>query len=101
MLQSIERHIDKIGTYLPHLPPDHPGIDIVVSRTVTVTGYRGSMLLSLPRKLLYVRFAQETLDAAFQEGFRKLLKEIQTYKGMHFSADSTYKNHESIRTHHL
>ena len=59
--------------------------------------FDGSIRLILPKKPLFVKFEGGVIDKALDVGFERLLKELETYKGKHFSGYSAYRDHSSIR----
>lgn len=58
----------------------------------------GIVTLTLPRKKLTATMGGHTLNEAFHQGFEKLGKEFEKYKGIHFKKSSKYPHHESIKT---
>jgi len=59
--------------------------------------FDGTIKMVLPKKPLIVRFKKATIDEAVNIGFDRLFKEIETYKGKHFTNNSEFYNHDTIR----
>lgn len=95
--QVIERHIKKISQYLPHLNPNLGLVKLVIKRNKRRNYFDGSLSLSLPKKHLHAYFQGFYAEEEIKNAFERLLKELGRYKGKHFTNDSQYFRHESIR----
>lgn len=59
--------------------------------------YDGTVDLILPKKRLVANMLGKTVHEAIKDGFDELFSEIDTYKGLHFSGNSKYYSHQTIR----
>lgn len=123
-LQQIEKYVVKVERILPHFAPDLVFVDIVLKKhkihrlnhikdyepeeNEIIVGhvnpkakssvyFDGIIKLILPKKPLIVHLKGSMIDESIHAGFDRLIKEIETYKGKHFSGDSKYYDHRTIR----
>ncbi len=94
---EIEKYARKLNQYLPHLNPNLGLVRVVVKRNKRRNFFDGSVLFSVPQKHLYTHFQGVNADEAIREAFEHMFRELSKYKGKHFSNDSQYFRHESIR----
>lgn len=59
--------------------------------------YEGRIWLQIPKKSLVSHSKGSTSEEAIDIGFKRLIKELETYEGKHFPNDSEYYNHTSIK----
>lgn len=94
----LKQLVSKIDHQLPNLVSDLPLVDLIIKKNPRKGNFfEGKLMLSLPKKNLIAHFEGASLGLSLHEGFDKLLKELKKYKGMHYSSDSTYFDHGSIR----
>ena len=93
----VERHVQKIGNRLPNLNPNLGLIKLVIIRNKRRNYFDGSISFSVPKKHLYAYFQGVRVEEAVKNAFGRLFKELNKYKGKHFTNDSQYFRHESIR----
>lgn len=125
-LRHIDKHIVKINQMLPGLDSDATELDFVIRQNkkkrlnhIRLETYEenhteraiedaspkasdpiyfdGTIKLVLPKKPLSVHLKGATIDEAINTGFDRLFKEIETYKGKHYTSDSEYFDHATIR----
>lgn len=122
-LKDIDRYAKKLVKYLPGFDPDLLLMDFIIrkqkkhldnfvekveadhtstpvyekKKTYGTVYYDGRILLRIPAKPLAVRFKEDTVNKAISVGFARINKELQRYEGMHFTSNSGYYNHKSIR----
>lgn len=125
-LAHIKEHVEKVNRLFPHLASDITELDICMRENKQkklnrikleegeekYTGksgeavhpkdpnpiyFDGVIKLVLPKKPLVVHFKEATIDGAINVGFERLCKKIKTYKGKHYSGNSEYYDHRSIR----
>ncbi|MCR4324442.1 MAG: HPF/RaiA family ribosome-associated protein [Candidatus Curtissbacteria bacterium] len=94
---SIDRHVQKLEQWLPHIDRGLGLIKVVIKRNRRRNFFDGSIYLSLPKKHLYTYFQGANADEAINQAFEHLFKELSRYKGKHFTNDSQYYRHESVR----
>ena len=125
-LEHIEKHIEKINHMLPNLDPDTTLLDFMLrenkkrrfnyirhetleenqtGKTIKNVNpkapnpiyFDGTIKLVLPKKPLMVYLKGVTIDEVINTGFERLFEEIKTYKGKHYSGNSEYFDHKTIR----
>lgn len=116
--EYISQHFDKIIQSLPNIEEDLIVFRLVLkkdtdryhpSRTHThphkdyshikpaLAHYDGSITFRLDKKQLYVHFKGQGVDECIDSGFRLIFRELEKFKDLHFSSESEYPNHSSIR----
>ncbi|OGD86355.1 hypothetical protein A2870_00560 [Candidatus Curtissbacteria bacterium RIFCSPHIGHO2_01_FULL_41_11] len=95
--EAIERNVEKLKYRLPHLNPNLGLIKLVIKRNKRRNYFDGSVSLSVPKKHLYAHFIGFYPEEEVKNAFERLFKELCTYKGKHFTNDSRYFRHDSIR----
>lgn len=125
-LGHIVVHIKKINHVLPDLNPDIAELDLlirenkkkklhdvkpedlkenlmqkakakVISKALSPIYFDGTIKLVLPRKPLTIHLKGASIDEAINVGFARLFREIEIYKGKHYSSNSEYFDHRTIR----
>lgn len=125
-LGHIEKHIEKINHMLSHLQPDISELDLLIrenkkkrlndrnleafvenemlkaknrvnAKILSPIYFDGTIKLTLPKKPLTIHLHGTTLDEAINVGFDRLFGEIETYKGKHYTGNSEYFDHRTIR----
>lgn len=59
--------------------------------------FEGSITFRLNKNKFYSGLKGATIDECISMGFKRLFAEIQRYKNLHFSSESDYPEHQSIR----
>ncbi len=59
--------------------------------------FEGSITFRIGKKQLFTHFKGQTIDECINLGFDRIFNELEKYKELHFSAESEYPNHSSIR----
>lgn len=125
-LGFITLHIEKVSHMFPDLKPDIAELDIVirenkkkklhdvksleleeiptrkstkkvVSKVLRPVYFDGTIKLVLPKKPLTIHLKGASIHQAVSKGFDRLIAEIETYKGKHYSGDSKYYDQRTIR----
>lgn len=94
---EIEKHVQKLNQYLPHLNANLGLIKVVIKRNKRRNFFDGSISFSVPQKHLYTYFQGVHVDEAIRDAFKHIFRELSKYKGKHFTNDSQYFRHESLR----
>lgn len=98
ILDHIEKHIKKLVSFLPQFDPDLPFFELIIKKHKRKRlNYDGTIMLRLPKKPLATHIIGANIDEAINIGFKRIVKELKTYKGEHFQSDSGYFDHTSIR----
>jgi len=125
VLARIKRHVQKLSVLFSEMEEDLPFLEIIVKKhkkrrlnhvtdeirfddtieTIESVSpkyhspvyYDGTIKLILPRKSLVAHTKGFLPDQAIDKGFVRLMKEAKTYKGKHFTGNSEYFDHRSIR----
>lgn len=89
----IRKNIDKY-----HPPRSHslPHKDYSDTKSA-LAFFEGSMTFRLDKKQLYVHFKGRTIDEGIERGFELIFKKLKKFKDLHFSSESEYPDHSSIR----
>lgn len=94
---EMERYAQKLDQFLPHLNRNLGLVKVVVKRNRRRNFFDTSVSLSVPKKHLYTHFQAVNADQAIRNAFGHIFRELSKYKGKHFTNDSQYFRHESIR----
>ncbi|MBI2074943.1 MAG: hypothetical protein HYT83_03860 [Candidatus Levybacteria bacterium] len=123
ILEHINQHAQKIAQFLSGYGSDLPLLVIILrkhkrrlgqnteiitfdegdvrhiinNKTASTIYFDGTITLRIPKKPLVVHLTGGSPDEAVNIGFERLIKELKTYKGKHFSSNSEYFDHRSIR----
>ena len=89
----IRRNIDR---YHPPKVPHHINKSYADSKTA-LANFEGSITFNLNKNRIYTSFKGVTVDECLDTGFHRIFKEVEKYKDLHFSSDSEYPDHKSIR----
>ncbi|MCL5411716.1 MAG: hypothetical protein M1150_03165 [Patescibacteria group bacterium] len=123
-LRYLDRKLKRLSRFLSDMAIDLPLLEIIIRKhkkrrldhilenvsvdpevnIVSVTPkssspvyYDGTMRLQLPKKPIVAHFDGKTVDEALEVGFKRLTRELDTYKGEHFGSDSEYFDQKTIR----
>lgn len=116
--QHINRHLEKLSRFLKNIEADLPILHLIirknrdryhpkkisspkaksyVSTKPSLAYYEGSIVLTLPKKLLYAHFKGQTVDECVNLGFERITQKVIKYKDTHFPTESEYPDRASIR----
>ena len=95
-LALLERYLYKLSDRISKFSTDLPLLYFVLRWQSKKDYYYGSIYLDLPKKRLYVNFQGKSIEEAIQLGFERIKKEVETYKGLHFTSDSEYYDHTNL-----
>lgn len=108
--QYLEKLTEKLAHFMPLKNPDFPLLEIIIRKykktirgnrgkrgTESAVYYEGTLELVLPKKRLIGKMLNRTVHEAIKDGFNALFREIEKYKGFHFSGYSKYYSHATIR----
>ncbi len=59
--------------------------------------FEGSIAFRLNKNKFYAHFKGQTIDECVTLGFNRIFVELEKYKDLHFSSESKYPDHNSIR----
>lgn len=114
----INRHIEKVESKLTNVNPDLVVLRLALRKNVdkyhpprthphphrgysdlkpALASFEGSVTFRLNKKRFYAHFKGQTINECTSLGFERLLEEIEKYKDLHFSSESDYPDHSSIR----
>lgn len=105
--EKVESYLSKLSRYLIQFREKLPIFTFILRKDKKVSTspkekspfyYEGTMKLSLPKKPLVAHIRETFVVEAIEKGFKRILKELQTYKGKHFKAHSDYKSKESHKS---
>ncbi len=95
--EMIGRYAENIQKRFPHINPRLGLLKLTVNRNKRRNYFDSSVYFVLPKKHLYSHFRGITPQETIKHSFDRLLKESAKYKGKHFTNDSQYFRHDSIR----
>lgn len=89
----VKKNIDKY-----HPPRIHPHTHRSYADVKPKLAYfEGSITFRIDKRQLFVHFKGQTIDECIDSGFDRIFEELEKFKDLHFSAESEYPNHSSIR----
>ena len=92
------RYVSKIKRKLRNFSDDIIELTVIVKKHEKNHFFSARFSLLLPVKPLNATSGGHTPEEVLANGFEKLLKEYEIYKGKHFKGYSKYGNQETIRT---
>lgn len=92
----LETHIDKLTKKLTNFVIDVPTLVVHIKKHDKNHFYSGLLTLTLPKKSLIAHSNAHSAEEVLIEGFEKIDKAFETYKGKHFKGSSKYPNHEAL-----
>lgn len=115
--RRIYRHLAKVTQFLPDVEEDLIVFRLVIKKNIDryhpqktrsrlhkyadvkpeLAYFEGSITLRLNKKQLFVHFKGQTIDECVNLGFERIFDELKKHKDLHFSAESEYPDHSSIR----
>lgn len=91
----IEKHLLKLNRRLMFF--SNKSLSIIMKKHQKPIFYTGLLIMNLPHKPLIASTHAKSPEELVSKGFEKIYTEFSKYKGKHFSSDSTYPHHETIR----
>ncbi|MBI2599921.1 HPF/RaiA family ribosome-associated protein [Candidatus Daviesbacteria bacterium] len=89
----VRKNIDKY-----HPPRNHPHLHRSYADLKSALAFfEGSITFRLNKNRLYVHFKGQTMEECIDVGFKRIFKELEKYKDLHFPSGSEYPDHSSIR----
>lgn len=116
--EYINRNLSKLEQFLPDVAGDLLVLRLVIRKNVdryhpprthlqqhktyadtkpSLAYFEGSITFRIDKNRLYVHFKGQTLDECIKRGFELIFKELKKFKNLHFSSESEYPDHNSIR----
>ena len=116
--KHIQANLEKIVKALPHVESDlivfrltlkrntdkyhpqrtHPHSHKTYSdKKPSLAFYEGSITFRLDKNRLYVHFKGRTIDECINLGFERIFEEIEKFKDIHYTTESEYPDHSTIR----
>lgn len=108
--KNIDRHLAKISRELLNIESDLIVLRLNIRKNIdkyypskkayqkTSLGYfEGSITFRLDKTRFYTHFKGGIIDECVKVGFEHLSTEIEKYKDLHFSSESAYPDHQSVR----
>lgn len=108
--RDISKHLAKLNQMLPDVQSDLVVLRLTIKKNIdkyyplkkayqkpSLAYFEGSMTFRLNKNRFYTHFKGATIDECIKVGFERLSKEIEKYKDLHFSSESDYPDHRSIR----
>lgn len=92
----LERHLYKLSDLISKFSSDLPLLYLVIRWHSKKDYYDGALFLDIPKKRLYAVFEGKSIEEAVQLGFERIEREIDTYKGLHFTSDSEYYDRSTL-----
>lgn len=102
----IDRYLDKMTRMLSIIASDLVMVKFVIRKNKEKTYsdskpalayFEGSISFRLNKNRFYVHFKGQTINECANLGFNRILSELKKYKQLHFSSESKYPDHKSIR----
>lgn len=114
----IDRHLAKLAQSLPNVESDLVVLRLTIRKNIDkyypprvhhhrhklyadlkpeLSFFEGSMVFCLKKVRFYTHFKGQTIDECTNLGFKHLFTELEKFKDSHFSSQSEYPNHRSIR----
>jgi len=105
--EKLGSYVSKLSRYLIQFREKLPILTFILRKDKKVSAlpkepspfyYEGTIRLRLPKKSLVSHIREAFTTQAIEKGFRRILKELQTYKGKHFRGHSKYRSKESLKS---
>lgn len=114
----INRHLAKITQMLPNIEGDLIVLRLTIRKNIdkyhpprarheaektyadskpALANFEGSISFRLNKTRFYVHFKGKTIDECVTLGFNRLFVELEKFKDLHFSSESKYPDHRTIR----
>ena len=90
------RYISKITRKLHNFTEDVTELTIIIKKHEKNHFYSGRFTLLLPVKSLQATTGGNSAESVLADGFEKLLKIYEVYKGKHFKGSSKYPHREIL-----
>jgi hypothetical protein len=91
------RYLLKLTRKLHNFSDDIPKLTVILKRHEKNHFFSGRFSLILPIEPLNAVSGGNTAEEVLTEGFEKIFKEYESYKGKRFKGSSKYPHHETIR----
>ena len=95
----LERYLTIMKRKLTNFSEDLPELSLFIKGHDKNHFLSGLITLTLPKKKLTAKVTGHTINEVVHQGFDKINKEFEKYKGTHFKGSSKYPNNESLKTH--
>lgn len=95
--EVLKKHVASLKRKLMHFAFDIPQFSLVIKKHEKNHYYSGIMTLHLPKKPLIARIGGHSVKDVIHEGFDKINREFEVYKGKHFKGSSKYPDHKPIQ----
>jgi len=93
----LNRYRTKIKRKLHNFSDDLIELSIIIKKHEKNNFFSGRIVLVLPVKPLVVLSGGNTQEEVLADGFEKLFKKYEVYKGKHFKGSSKYSKREKVR----
>lgn len=90
---NLKRNIDRYHPSRSH-PLSHRSYSDIKP---ALAFFEGSINFRLDKKQLYVHFKGRTVNECLKQGFDLVFRELEKFKDLHFSSESEYSDHSSVR----
>lgn len=94
----INRYLNNLQKKLTNFVEDIPDLSLFIKQHQKNHFLSGMIILTLPKKKLTAKVAGHTMNDVIHQGFDRINKEFERYKGTHFKGSSKYPNHDSLKT---
>jgi len=91
------RYLAKIQRKLKNFSEDIIALTVIIKKHEKNHFFSGRFSLRLPVKPLNAVSSGNSAEEVLADGFEKILKEYEIYKGKRFKGSSKYAHHESIK----
>jgi len=91
------RRIEKLKRILTNFVTDIPKLTLHMKKHNKNHFYSGVLMLKLPKKSLIAHTGGHSAEEVMIDGFEKIHKELEKYKGTHFKGSSKYPDRSTIR----
>lgn len=116
--EIIDRYLAKIEQILPSVDDDLIVLRLTIKKVIdkyhptrvrrepektysdskpALANFDGSITFRISKHRFYVHFKSKTIDEGINLGFKRVFTELGKYKDLHFSSESEYPDHNSIR----
>lgn len=116
--EYLSRYINKVQRALLKIPPDEITLKLVIKKNTdryhpprihphphknysdkktALAVFEGSLTFRLFKKRFYAAFKGASVNECVKTGFERLLKEIDEFRNLRYSAESDYPDRRTIR----
>lgn len=93
----LTRYLNKMERKLKNFSRDITTLTIIIKKHEKNHFFSGRFSLHLPKEPLNIISGGNSSESVLTEGFEKLLKKYETYKGRRFKGSSKYPHRETVR----